>query len=92
MTVRVRVRVRVRVLISSVRDRCLERSGNRTLVDGVVSSRWYRQIISAQGLKETNRFTRLPRGSKLISKGVDAATDCVSLVTRDMLGTAVIGS
>ena len=36
--VRVRVRVGVRVILSSVRDHGIERSGNRTLVDGVVNS------------------------------------------------------
>ena len=36
---RVRVSVRVGVIISSVEDRGIERSGSRTLVDGVMTSR-----------------------------------------------------
>ena len=48
----VKVRVRVRVILSSVRDRGIERSGNRTLVGGVVTSRRYCQTNSAQALKD----------------------------------------
>ena len=69
-----RVRVRVRVIFSIMRDHGIKRSGNRTLVDGVLTSRGY----SAQALKETNSFTWRRCGSKLIHKGVYATTDCVS--------------
>ena len=47
LRVRVKVRVKVRVRVRTI---CERRSGDRTRVDGVVTSRRYRQTNSAQAL------------------------------------------
>ena len=62
---RVRVRVRVRFVFLTH-----ERSGHRTQVLVIVTSRRYRQTNSAQALKETNRFTRFLRVRVRVGVGV----------------------